>query len=581
MRGDQKEFVMQNEETQTENQIGRDALKAWKNTISQNSYLIDQDFQHSIEYYFGNNSAKLGKELEQFAEKIINEVDPLVIENNLSQNLPRIDHYDGIGQCIELIIHHPNYITAGNIIYSSRLLERMSKPGGLLEALTFMFISSQAGEAGHNCPIACSAGIIRVLQKINDFPQKDFYLQKLIAPSFTDNYTGAQFLTEIQGGSDVGRNATIAYQDEQKQWRIRGEKWFCSNANADLILMTARYDKSLTGTKGLGLFLIPAILPTGEENNYSLRRLKDKIGTRSMASAEIDFHDAYAIAMGLPEQGFKMVMENVLHISRLFNTFCMLAMARRAYFIAYAYAQHRIAFDHPIIHYPLIKENLARIKSENSAILAAICATVQLQDEYDMGKKQGDEFKLLLRLLANLNKYISALWSVDHIHHCLDVLAGNGAIESFSIIPRLFRDSIVCENWEGTHNTLRMQILRDILKYHIEKIYYHYIEDILSNVKKYNVHRQKIKESLLLLKEKVQEFKLATDDIQSLQIKTIVDLMSIILCATQLLREAIDQSSQGVNSKLNCLDFFLLTHFTEKSVQYNQRYIELITAICQ
>ena len=271
---------MKIEETQPENQLGRDALKAWKNAISQNIYSIDRDFQHNIQYYFGKNYRNLEKELINFAEKIINEVEPLVIENNLSHNLPRIDHYDGIGQRIETIVHHPSYITAGNIIYSSRLMERMAKPGGLLEALTFMFISSQAGEAGHNCPIACSAGIIRVLQKVKDFPQKELYLQKLIAPSFSENYTGAQFLTEIQGGSDVGKNATIAYQDEQKQWRIRGEKWFCSNANADSIFITARYDNTLSGTKGLGLFLIPARLPSGERNYYTLRRLKDKIGTR-------------------------------------------------------------------------------------------------------------------------------------------------------------------------------------------------------------------------------------------------------------------------------------------------------------
>lgn len=571
---------MKIEETQAENQLGRDALNAWKNAISQNIYLTDHDFQHSIQYYFGKNSAKLSRELEQFAEKIINEVDPLVIENNLSQNLPRINHYDGIGQRIEKVIHHPSYVTAGNIIYSSKLLERMSKPGGLLEALAFMFISSQVGEAGHNCPIACSAGIIRILQKINDFPQKEFYLKKLMAPSFTDNYTGAQFLTEIQGGSDVGKNAAIAYQDEQKQWRIRGEKWFCSNANADLILMTARYDKSLSGTRGLGLFLIPAVLPTGERNNFTMRRLKDKIGTRSMASAEIDFHDVYAIPMGLPEHGFKLVMENVLHISRLFNTFCVLAMARRAYFIAYSYAQHRIAFDQTIIQFPLIKENLARIKSENNAMLAAIFATVKLQDEYDSGKKQGDTIKLLLRLLANLNKYISALWSVDHIHHSLDVLAGNGAIESFSIIPRLFRDSIVCENWEGTHNTLRMQILKDILKYQIDDIFYHFVEDTLSDIKEYMNHQQRIKDALLQLKNKIKELKLATNEIRSIQIKTIVDLMALILCAIQLLREAINQSTHGNNSKLNSLELFLLIHLRNEPIQYNQEYIELITAIC-
>ena len=90
-------------------------------------------------------------------------------------------------------MHHPTYEAAGNIIYSGRILERLANPGGLTEALAFMFLSAQAGEAGHNCPIACSAGMIRVLQKIEDFPLKKFYLSQLQLPSYSENYTGTQF----------------------------------------------------------------------------------------------------------------------------------------------------------------------------------------------------------------------------------------------------------------------------------------------------------------------------------------------------------------------------------------------------
>ncbi len=425
------------EEIQKQNEIGRQALSEWQKSLKHNIFQNDPDFQHSIDLYLNRKCPHIKQELTAFADRVVNELEPLVAENNLYQNLPRTDHYDGIGQKIEAIIHHPTYEQSGNIIYNSKILERMSKPGGLLEALTFMFLSSQAGEAGHNCPLACSAGIIRVLQKVENFPKKDFYIQKLTAPSYTHNFTGAQFLTEIQGGSDVGLNASVAFQDVQGKWRIKGEKWFCSNANAELILITARYDQNMAGTKGLGLFLIPSILEDGERNHYTIRRLKDKIGTRSMASAEMDFHGAYAFAVGEPEEGFKLVMENVLHISRLFNTFCVLGMAKRAYTTALNYAHYREAFGKQIIEYPLVKENLARIKAENNALLASIFATVQLQDDYDSGKVKGEDIKLLLRLLANLNKYLSSMWSVEHIHHALDTLAGNGAIETFSSIPRL------------------------------------------------------------------------------------------------------------------------------------------------
>lgn len=565
-----------------ENEKGQLALAKWKQAIKNNIYQIDNDFQHSISYYLSKKCPHIEKELTDFGDKVVNRLEPLVIENNLDCNLPRLEHYNAIGQLTERVAHHPTYEFAGNIIYGANILERMAKPGGLLEALSFMFLSSQAGEAGHNCPIACSAGIIRVLQKVDDFPQKDDYLDKLLEPSYIHNFTGAQFLTEIQGGSDVGQNASEALF-ENGEWKISGEKWFCSNANADLMFVTARYDKNIPGTKGLGLFLVPAVLDNGERNNYTIRRLKDKIGTRSMATAEIDFHGAHALCMGDPANGFKLVMENVLHISRIFNSFCVLGMARRAYSIAKAYAENRIAFDKPIIQYPLVKENLARIKAENTALIASVFAMTQMQDDFDTAsfedEKESEEKKLLLRLLANLNKYLSALWSVEHIHHALDVLAGNGAIESFSTIPRLLRDCIVCENWEGTHNVLRMQILKDILKYGVDTLFINHLESTLQKTFSIDTYTEILKAHKKILQQNIERMKSENNlELQCLIIKTIVDQMAILFAATHLLVEAKDQEKSGSRSKFLCFDLFIATHL-EKNIVYNQEYINMISAI--
>ena len=120
------------------NEIGRKALSDWQKAIQQNIYQFDADFRHSVAYYLKKRFPSLETELNAFAARIVQELEPLVIENNLSQNLPRIDPYDGIGRCIEKVVHHPSYDSAGDIIYGSRLLEQMSKPGGLLEALVFL-----------------------------------------------------------------------------------------------------------------------------------------------------------------------------------------------------------------------------------------------------------------------------------------------------------------------------------------------------------------------------------------------------------------------------------------------------------
>src|SRR5260221_14536945 len=163
------------EESQQQNEIGRKNLAAWVDVIKQNIYQKNPNFRHSLQFYLPQKFSQLDRELLSFADRVTRELEPLVAENNLPENLPKIYHYNSIAQKIEKIVHHPTYEAAGNIIYGSRLLERMSKPGGLLEALAFMYLSSHAGEAGHNCPIACSAGIIRVLQKIEDFPQKNLF----------------------------------------------------------------------------------------------------------------------------------------------------------------------------------------------------------------------------------------------------------------------------------------------------------------------------------------------------------------------------------------------------------------------
>ncbi len=554
-------------------QLTRDYLKTWQEALKANPYETDLDFKHSVAMYFSR--ADLQQELSDFAAKVVNELEPLVAENNYRFNWPRLEKYDGMGEAIEKVVHHPSYIAAGNIIYGSKMLARLAKAGGMLESLVFFFLSGQVGEAGHNCPFACSAGIIRVLQKVDAVPQTKHYIEKLCEPSFTHNFTGAQFLTEIQGGSDVGQNAVEAFQNEHGQWHIQGEKWFCSNANADLILLTARYgDKK--GTSGLALFLVPRII-NDQINGFSLRRLKEKIGTCSMASGEIDFDGALAFPVGKLEEGFKLVMENVLHVSRLCNTFCMLGMARRALHIAKAYAKVRIAFGQPIIQYPLVQENLARIKAENDAMLASIFSTVALQDQADTHPAT-EETKLLLRLLANLNKYISALWSVEHIHHAIDVLAGNGTIETFSPLPRLLRDSIVCENWEGTHNTLRMQILRDIHKLNIHELLFRYIESELKQI--HEPRKTLIASYLSTVKQACTRLMQADPALQSLMIRDVVDKLAKVYLAASLLKEALHQhADQACSNKLYSFDYFCLLHLGEHTPALDQNYLKLVQNI--
>lgn len=566
------------DEMHSADQSAREALQRFEVALQKNIFTEDLDYQHTVQFHFPELYRTMRSTLVELGERVATKIEPLVNENNLSNNLPQLEPYDAFGNRIDRIIHHPDYIKVGSLIYETGLMAKLAKPGGITEFFTLFFLVCQAGEAGHNCPIACSAGIIRVLQKCIDSPNRSFYLEKLTAPCYPQNYTGAQFLTEIQGGSDVGQN-TVSATKEGEHWRIKGEKWFCSNAGADLIFLTARYDKSKAGTQGLALFLIPAKWQ-GKKNFYRINRLKDKIGTRSMATGEIDFDGAYATLVGTLATGFHVVMDNVLHISRLFNVISVLGMARRSLTIASAYAVNRSAFSQPIINYPLVKQTLATIRAENTAMLAAIFATAKQQDQLDMQTQENKERKLLLRTVINFLKYFSARLSVEHIHQALGILAGNGAIENFSPIPRLLKDCIVCENWEGTHNVLRMQILKDILKYDVDKIYLTFLENEIATLNGESELVVKLTRAQKNLATLFKNFRSLANSQQLLQIELIVDKMAALYCGLCLLKEAINQSESDANdSKLDAYQFFSLIHFENTNVSYDQAYLDLITRI--
>jgi hypothetical protein len=402
-------------------------------------------------------------------------LDTAVRENNLDANLPRLEAWDGIGRRVERVAHHPSYHQAGALIYGSGMLAAYAqRPNPHPFILSMFYLSSHAGEAGHNCPVACAAGAIRALQALGSEVQRAAWLPRLLDPVYGQHAPAAQFLTEVQGGSDVGSNACVAEPQPDGSWRISGEKWFCSSADAELFVLTARPSGGRAGTRGLGLFVLPRTV-AGQPNGFTMRRLKDKLGTRSMCSAEMDFDGAYAEALGPMERSFPNLMELVIDTSRLYNAFGSAGLAHRAWLVARGYAEHRQAFGTPIAHYPLVQETLALALADAEACLAGSFELAVLQQRADAGQASPDE-QAYLRMGLNLNKVRTANLAHTAINRCLEVLGGNGTIETFSVIPRLLRDNVVFENWEGTHHTLRMQVLRDALRLGLHRGFFAQLE---------------------------------------------------------------------------------------------------------
>ncbi|HEV8687901.1 MAG TPA: acyl-CoA dehydrogenase family protein [Gaiellaceae bacterium] len=392
--------------------------------------------------------ARLGDDprLREFGATVAQVIEPAVAELEARRDLPATD-----GEGVEF---HPAYSTAGRAVWASGVLG-----AGASDQAALLYLLAHVGEGGHACPVVCTAGLIRALRREASPELRERFLPPLLETDYDRAQRGAQFLTERHGGSDVGANRVEAVRDGEA-WRLSGEKWFCSVADADQFVVTARPRGAPDGTRGIGCFLVPRRVD-GSVNGFRIRRLKDKLGTRALATGEIEFEGALALPIGELEDGFRIAAGVVLNTSRWLNALGSAGLMRRAYLEASTFARERTAFGRPIAEFPLVRENLAVMKAEEQAAFASTHELTQLVEKIDAGTASDDDVTWH-RILVNANKFVTSLAATRVARRAIETLGGNGTIEDFSPLPRLYRDAIVFESWEGTHNVLCIQVLRDL-----------------------------------------------------------------------------------------------------------------------
>jgi hypothetical protein len=261
-------------------------------------------------------------------------------------------------------------------------------------------------------------------------------------------------MTEKEGGSDVGKLTTAAIRDGD-HWRLTGEKWFCSNADAKIAMLLARPEGAPTGTRGVGLFLLPRTLDDGSPNAYRIVRLKDKLGTRSMASGEIKLEGALAYAVGNLDRGFVQMAEMV-NWSRLSNGVKSTALMRRAMHDALTVARGRTAFGHRIIDLPLARRQLLKLLVPLEQALSLCFVTAATLDRAEQGRSQ--EAALLLRILTPTLKFRATRDARKVCGDALEMRGGIGYVEEFAS-ARVLRDSYLGSIWEGTSNIVALDAI--------------------------------------------------------------------------------------------------------------------------
>ncbi len=265
-------------------------------------------------------------------------------------------------------------------------------------ALCYLF---QPQTATYLCPVSMTDAAARVLTDFGPDGLRDSVLPHLVSRDPDEAWTAGQWMTEQQGGSDVGANTVEARRDGNG-WRLHGRKYFCSNVGGEVVLALARPEAGAPGTRGLGLFLVPRLLPGGGRNHYRVDRLKDKLGTRAMATGEVTMEGAHAELVGELERGFSQ-MTWMLNVTRLHNSVASAATLRRGLQLARCYAGCRTAFGRPLEDLPLHRQVLVQLAVQAEAALALVVRLAGLVGRIECGLAGADE-TMVFRLGTSLTK---------------------------------------------------------------------------------------------------------------------------------------------------------------------------------
>ncbi|MGM4963057.1 acyl-CoA dehydrogenase family protein [Tardiphaga sp. 1201_B9_N1_1] len=380
------------------------------------------------------------------------------------RNKPKLASRDRYGRDDETVEYHPAYKEMENIAYGQFGIHAMAyRPGVLgwptamppLAKYVFQYLFSQA-EFGLLCPVNMAGSSSELLRRYGSQELKDQYLPAMLSQDMSELMRSAQFITEKAGGSDVGA-AELKAVPEGDHWRLYGEKWFCSNVSADVVVLLARPEGAQAGGKGLGLYFMPKSLPDGSRNSYKIARIKDKLGSNSMASGEVVLDGAVAYLLGDQTRGLKHMLEMV-NSSRVSHLARAAGMMRRCLNEALVAARTRDAFGKTVIDHPLMRRQLMKLMVPTEQALSALMYAGMVSHA------EGDpKAEKLLRIMTPLAKYRACRDNITVATGAMEARGGNGYIEDWPN-ARLVRDAHLGVLWDGTSNINALDALQRSLK---------------------------------------------------------------------------------------------------------------------
>ncbi|MCC6747146.1 MAG: acyl-CoA dehydrogenase family protein [Deltaproteobacteria bacterium] len=379
--------------------------------------------------------------------------------------------WDRNGEEVNQVIHPPASLDTKRRLWKAGFLglpyteevQRRGRPVPAPLTVAYHYLLSQA-DTGMLCGTGMTTGALQMIEEFGNEATKARFAPRLKALDYDEGLDGSMFLTERVGGSDLSTVETTARFDGAN-WRINGFKWFCSNVDGRVAIVLARPEGGKPGIKGLAVFAVPRFLDGNRMNGLHIRRIKDKLGTRSVPTGEVDFVEAVGYLLAgaegnaLDGRGINRMMSFVTE-SRISVAAMGAGIARRAFLEAAIYAAQREVFGRRLVDHGMAREMLMRllVGSEGAAALLFKTGAQVLEGWKPLAGREP-----LLRLLVPLTKLRCARRGLNAAVDALEMYGGNGFIEDWPLARQL-RDAQAHTVWEGTENILALDVLRAITK---------------------------------------------------------------------------------------------------------------------
>ena len=489
-----------------------------------------------------------------FAEEVVAEYGPLVggpiarraeITDKSGPVLERWDHW---GREADRVVHNQSWLdNKADLVrhnYTSLQVRAGNRPvpGVVTAALNYLVCQA---ETALICAMGMTNGAADIVQRYAPDSVRDNVVGRLTSADPDAAWEGGMFLTERQGGSDVGANTTTAVQDGD-EWRLYGEKFFCSNIDADVFIVLARPEGAPPGGRGLATFVVPRQLPDGSTNGFHMRRLKPKMGTVGVPTGEVVLEGARAWLAGSSGEsatgdaardgrGLNRMMEMV-NGSRFGVAIMGLGIHRRSFLEAAIYAARREQWGQRIDRYPLVRETLVDLLVELEAGMAVTfeCAAAA------RGATDEEEARLIRRILIPLAKMRATRVAVGAAGTALEVLGGNGYMNDWPMARQL-RDAQCHPIWEGTENIICLDVRRAMRSEGAHEALLSRIERSLGTAGRHEPLARPadaVAATLKEAREAIAYLATADDDLQLLQARRLANLLADLSEGAVLLDEA-------------------------------------------